>query len=98
MDRDVAGAQGLDFLGDDLAHHHPVTELGEARSGDQADPARPHDPYGLPVVQAPGLGSSVMPLAISSISRSVSDSARVLETQNEPSSSCQAIIRRRSPS
>ena len=38
-----------------------------------------------------------MPLAISSISRSVSESS-VLETQNEPSSSCQATIRRRSPS
>ena len=46
----------------------------------------------------PRLGSSAMPFAISSISRSDSDCASVLETQKEPSSVCHAIMRTRSPS
>ncbi len=78
-----------------------MAELGEAGGGDQADPAGADDTYRLSLAQfwfSPALGSSVMPLAISSISRSESDWASVLVTQKEPSSSCQATIRSRSPS
>ena len=43
VDRHLAAPQRLDLLGDDLAGHHAVAQLGEAGGGDQADPADADD-------------------------------------------------------
>ena len=43
VDRDLAGAELLDPLGDDVADDDVVAELGEARTGDEADVAGAED-------------------------------------------------------
>ena len=43
VDRDLAGAKPLDPLGEDVAHHDVVTELCEARAGDETDVAGAED-------------------------------------------------------
>ena len=42
-DRHLAGAKPLDALGEDVAHHDLVTELREARAGDETDVAGTED-------------------------------------------------------
>ena len=43
VDRHLAAAQLLDPLGEDVADDDVVTELGEARAGDETDVARAED-------------------------------------------------------
>ena len=51
VDRHLARAQALDALGDDVAEDDVMAEVGEARTGDEADVAGPEDSY-----RAMGLG------------------------------------------
>src|SRR5207253_197558 len=45
VDRDLSLLQSLDFFGVDVDAADVVTEVGQARAGDQADVARPNDCY-----------------------------------------------------
>ena len=79
VDRDLARAQALDPLGNDVADHDLVTEIGEARPRDEADVSRAehadlcHGPAYFP--------SGWRPLAIASIVSFDSSSRRVFTTQ-----------------
>ncbi len=55
VDRHATGAQSVDLRGDDVADHDIVTELGEARTRDEADVARAEDgnSHGLPRTSSP---------------------------------------------
>jgi hypothetical protein len=46
VERDAPGAQRLDLLGHDVSHDDRMSELGEARGRDEADPPGPEDTEG----------------------------------------------------
>ena len=54
VDRHAAGPERLDLLGDDVADHDVVAEVGEAGAGDESDPARAEDPDARPGLRHAG--------------------------------------------
>ena len=83
MERHLAGAERLDLLGDDVADHDLVAELGEAGAGDEADVAGAEDPdpahRRCDVYFAAVRG--LRPFAIASIVSFESESSSVFTTQ-----------------
>src|SRR5439155_27333143 len=87
MERNLAAGERVDLLGDHVAGHHAMAELGEAGGGDEADPADSDHPYGRSVGHLAlwcrfrcGRVRSTL-VAIPIISLRVSASSRLFDTQ-----------------
>ena len=84
MERQPLGLERLDSLGKHVADDHLVTEVGEAATGDEPDPARTEDadlPRFHHAGEKPYRGRGASPFAIASIVSFESESRTEFTTQ-----------------